>query len=220
MRRYFVLILSKFHDYYDSVAKHGIDKTVVYKRLQDEKHLNTNYLCLETKHNFQKKEFILNEYILGFCGELYPFIQVEGGFWNSFPTLRLYKYEEAYEFLTKINLEKEQAYYRDKICLDGLKKFYEIKKLNKDYFQEYKVPVFSIKRISSRLETILLNPKLKDFEFMKIKDPYTTYQEIYMFMAGVLGTIQEKTVEISDKDKLQQHGFFKYSFKKEPWKKR
>ena len=42
---------------------------------------------------------------------------------------------------------------------------------------------------------------------MKYLDPYMTYQELEQFISGILGGNSPKMIEISDKDRLESHGF-------------
>jgi hypothetical protein len=60
-----------------------------------------------------------------------------------------------------------------------------------------------------------INPNLKSIEFFKIKDAFSTFQEISMFLGNSL-IVQNKQSEISDKDKIGKHGYDKWSFRKEP----
>ena len=47
------------------------------------------------------------------------------------------------------------------------------------------------------------------------------FQEIEMYISGVLGINNKPTVEISDKNKIVGRGFdLKYSFRKDPEKKK
>ena len=57
-------------------------------------------------------------------------------------------------------------------------------------------------------------------EFYKVIDAFTAFQEISMFIGGVLGIGEKEIVEIEDKYKIGQHGFDKWSFRKEPSKKK
>jgi hypothetical protein len=59
----------------------------------------------------------------------------------------------------------------------------------------------------------LVDPPLKDFQFQKVIDPFTAYQELDMWVGGVLGQNKEP-LEVSDSVKIQQHGFDKWSFRK------
>jgi hypothetical protein len=54
---------------------------------------------------------------------------------------------------------------------------------------------------------------LKDIEFQRVLDPFTAYQELDQWISGVLGQNPEPD-EVSDKVKIQQHGFDSWSFRK------
>jgi len=58
------------------------------------------------------------------------------------------------------------------------------------------------------------NAVLKNVKFFKVFDPYTTYQNLSMFIDGVLTKEANPTVEISDKDMVIKKGFDKWSFRK------
>lgn len=60
----------------------------------------------------------------------------------------------------------------------------------------------------------VINPCLKRVEFFRCKDAYTVYQELDMFISGVLGEPGVPMVEITDKDRIKQHGFDEWSFRK------
>lgn len=60
------------------------------------------------------------------------------------------------------------------------------------------------------------NPCLKDVEFYKVLDSFTAYQELDMFISGTLPQSTAMPIEIADKDKIPQHGFDKWSFRKMP----
>jgi hypothetical protein len=64
---------------------------------------------------------------------------------------------------------------------------------------------------------ILENPILKDFQFYRVFDAYTAFQELSMFLGGVLGGAHPPMVEISNDDMARKKGFgHKYAFRKEP----
>lgn len=59
-----------------------------------------------------------------------------------------------------------------------------------------------------------INPLLNEYEFQRVLDPFTVYQEIDMFISGILGNT-EVIPEMRDKDKIVSHGFdLKTSFRK------
>lgn len=56
---------------------------------------------------------------------------------------------------------------------------------------------------------------LKDFDFPRAVDPYTLFQELSMFVGGVLPRNPNPMVEITDdRIKVAKHGFDKWSFRK------
>jgi len=65
---------------------------------------------------------------------------------------------------------------------------------------------------------VVINPMLSEFEFFRVKDPFTCFMELDMYVSGVLGGKSPVMVEISDKDMIAKKGFNKYSFRKDPEK--
>ena len=69
-----MLIISKYHDYYDSVAfSKGVDKTIVYNREESQLFYKKikNDFPVHGYHWSRTDERILT-FIIGFCGKLYP----------------------------------------------------------------------------------------------------------------------------------------------------
>jgi hypothetical protein len=67
----------------------------------------------------------------------------------------------------------------------------------------------------------LVNPCLREFDFMKALDPFTCLQEIQMYVSGVLRGTENATVEISDKHKVAAHGHDPdYGFRTRPGTKK
>lgn len=66
----------------------------------------------------------------------------------------------------------------------------------------------------------ILNPCLRDLGFFRIKDAYAAFQEISMYLGGVLKTNENPMVSISDKDKVAKHGMDEWSFRRPPQAKR
>ena len=70
---------------------------------------------------------------------------------------------------------------------------------------------------AKRQSELILNPELRKYDFVTVKDPPAAFQEIYMYISGVLGVPARSMVEISDREKARKHGHDgKYSFKKPP----
>jgi hypothetical protein len=63
---------------------------------------------------------------------------------------------------------------------------------------------------------VTINPKLSDYEFYRVHPAPQAYQEIEMYISGVLGEANKEPINISDKDRIYQHGFNERSFRKDP----
>jgi hypothetical protein len=200
-----MLIVSRFHDYYDTIKSFGIDKTVVYNRKKEETFFKGPHMYSD---GLFQKPFRATR-IIGFCGKLYPLLETKG-------------------FLI----------YDRKIALDVVKDSWNKKDINKCFsedikdpgllkiFVEKKVPVFIYgdylagKYENGKSRQLILNPKLSDWGFQSVKDPVTAFQDIYMYISGVLGVSAPETVEISDKEMAKKKGHDgEWSFRKPPGKR-
>ena len=219
-----MLIVSKFHDYYDTAIAYGIDKKTVYNRKTDTFELKRESFISSRDRDFWSKGvcYTPHAYIIGFAGELYPLVTFST---NGGDTKYFYRASELFSFLESINydLRKSDWRYSPFIrSIDGINSFFK-KENTQDFasfFRKYNAPTFIIEGIGYWQERVIVNPMLKEYSFQKVKDPFTAFQDIYLYISGVLGNEMEKITEISDKYKIKQHGFFEYSFKKLPSKKK
>ena len=84
--------------------------------------------------------------------------------------------------------------------------------------QDFKAPVLLVSR---RMTTggmpkyaVLRNPCLKDLDFVRVMDPFTAYQEIAMFLGGVMAEQDKAPLRTgSDEVIAQQKGFDEWSFR-------
>jgi len=239
-----MLIISKLSDYYDGVVGTiGVDKTIVYKRefveFENEKDFpkefkiekyggygNTYKNHFTNLNSYQTKSKKYEGYvpfIVGFCGKLY----IGWKFYYKKKPKYPYDYSETIVDIT--------------YDLDFVKKHVDFKRWNRNLnddinyvlnydpiniFRDVKAPVFiydfDIEYYYGYRSTkrFYINPLLKKYHFYKVLDTYTTFQEIQMFISGVLGTGEKEIIEVDNKHKITQHGFDKWSFRKEPTKKR
>lgn len=111
-----------------------------------------------------------------------------------------------------------------------LEKFYPQRYFSADYsrfkrtFIEHKVPLFLYTSRNEYLRELegdtVLNPSLRELQFQRLKDAPTAFQDIYMFISGVLGVDARPMVQLSNKMIQAKHGLDgEYSFKKPPGKK-
>jgi len=235
-------IIAKKKDYYDGVVgTMGIDKTLVYNRetqvlenypefpkaFQPNRTYNArwNNHFMHNFENFKKTKYAENSmFFVGFCGKIY----VGWKFYREVPCPSGYPEMETYitydrEFVKK-NV-KTVSWHAN--LMDDLNFIDTYNSM--DIFRDLKVPIFLydgdydrkcigkyFRRADSRF---IINPILNEYEFYKVIDSFTAFQELSMFMGGVLGRSEKNIVEVEDKYKITQHGFNKWSFRREPTKK-
>jgi len=234
-----MLILSKKKDFYDGVVNStGIDKTIIYDRELIELEENNfpdlfkhksifsykkdKSILSELEHLKIKKEYSKtyqhhNYFVVGFCGKLYVG-------WKIY-TLIKKQYND--ELITTITYDKN---FINSILENKYSKSSIISIINQiqdydclQYFRDLKTPIFifdndfgrtNIDRFRNN-QKFIVNPNLKEYEFYKIFDTFQAFQEIEMFLSGVLGSSEKEIIEVADKYKIQQYGFNKWSFRKE-----
>jgi len=230
-----MLIVSDFHDYYDHAAVYGVDKTVVYRRKREvvQGHrdlLNGRWDWGRDHHTFRTdNDQVCNRVylqVLGYCGALYPFVRAttDLGLEDPHPVF-VFTSEEFGAWLSGLSrpafrwsFDKQDA---SKYLQQDFSRF-------REFFLQHKTPLFLHTWRWSGWDwserpaegDLLLNPCLKDIEFTRFKDAPTAFQDIYMYISGVLGVPANATVELSDAIRQAKHGHDgKYSFRKPPGKK-
>lgn len=241
-----MLIVSKFRDYYDTAAVHGIDKTCVYIRTEEAKKSDYN---LDTGSRWRSwphaEEFLktkggvetsysVYKYVVGFCGKLYPVIVVEKDVAGTkTERFSFYSTEKIQAFFTKEKLKLDSRYtsgywsMRDFTVKSeqSMNNFFEIAQFKKleEEFAKNNCPAFVYGRFNidgkDKLR-VVLNPKLRDYRFAQMKDPQTAFQDIFMYISGVLGISAPPMVKVKDKELAAKRGHDgKYSFRKPPGKR-
>jgi len=238
-------IISKKKDYYDGVAgTMGIDKTIVYDRQIieiEEKDLPKIFHSYSAWTNKNPSPFVklsntnikkelrivyrsISPFIIGFCGKLYVG-------WKLYSEGKMLPYGDK-ELITTITYDNEnvkklvEQFSWDGNFEDNLN--YVLTYNAIDLFRKFNTPVFiydsdynrkNIDKYWRNNPKFFINPLLKEYEFYKVFDAVQAFQEIQMFLAGVLGNKEKEIIEVADKYKIEQHGFNKWSFRKEPEKK-
>ena len=166
-------------------------------------------------------------FVIGFCGKLYLG-------WKFIYEIKEFDPELGYQR----DVEKEDIIFGYENAKDHLKDTYWTKKLEDhikyvveydpiNIFREINAPIFVFDSgidfrhnyINSQDSQFIINPNLKKYEFYKVVDAFTAFQEIQMFISGVLGIGEREIIEVEDKYKIDQHGYDKWSFRKESGKK-
>lgn len=221
-------IFSKFRDYYDSALGYGIDPKCIYIRNTIEKE-NSSKLFYDVFNDNPVKYSLRNYFsstklfLILFCGKLYPVYEIE--LFNSYDIFYCYSFEDVESITKKVAKKKElDNFYKEKrrVWWDRGGKTQSLAEQFVDFFDKYKgmevdlnihfkdkIPVYKITK-----ELIVENPNLKEHEFYRVVDPYQAFQELSMFISGILGGNSPEMVEISDQDKIHKAGFDKWSFRK------
>lgn len=234
---------TKKKDYYDGVVgTMGVDKTIIYNReirefVKDEipepfKRKVSNYYTKQVqaflklggyhiKKEHLKKYNSYSYFIVGFCGKLYIGWKLYASKKTSFTnenviTTIIYNFEEIKQLL-----DLKQVWYGN--LEDHVNNVLNYDPM--DLFRNLNTPVFIYDHDFNRTflsrygnyenPKFIINPNLSDYEFYRIFDSFQAFQEIQMFLGGVLGNHEKEIIEVADKYKIEQHGFDKWSFRKE-----
>lgn len=217
-----MLILSKFRDYYDSSVGYGIDKTIIYERetriVKSKEFFLDDYIAGENYYRGfewgRRATITRHEWrIIGFCGKTYVLLVEKTKEDDKESTLETVEYFYGDETLERV-FKKKKEKWRYKETQEFINKWH-----SKEFFNfslTNKVPIFSVQPFGGYLKTleVVLNPSLGEIKFSRIFDSISAFQEIQMFISGVLGTDSPKTLEISNDEKIKQYGYDpKWSFR-------
>lgn len=186
-------------------------------------------------------------YIVGFCGKIYPILKMEvlsaepvfciniediDAFADKY--LDKHAIKKYYKGVAKHRWQRNFSHYQPTRNY-YIKYFEEIAEEQNRYqslFFEDRCPTFVCTTDTrmynppngggayrSKIRILTWNAPLKDIEFYRIIDPYTAFQEINMFLSG-LASPEKVIPEIDDKTMRDIKGFDKWSFRKEPTKKK
>lgn len=247
-----MLIVSKFHDYYDSAMGFGVDKALVYTRSQETGGIvrlpRAHFGPHEERHRKTNGEqiYIKSEIVpLVFCGEVFyrHVALVKVSFGERYFPDRHFTHHSKKGLLSAIYKEYGLSEKTDdkprwmgsrwELKDDGIT--FEEALANQDLIAlsiREGTPVFLLRNlkhgekdpfargieIGPRDVTFVVekNPSLKELGFFQVKDPYQAFQDIAMFLGGVMGVGDRPMVQLSDKEVHQKHGFDKMSFRKAP----
>lgn len=204
------------HDYYDCALSLGIDPTITLLRGKSRSvpvekaggSLLNKYLRSDT--NITMGEIIESVAVV-FCGKVYRGAIASApdgvkGIWSADKARALVGREKGRTIRVDTGWRRE-----DKITLDEYFTPYESPKPLRDYMIANKVSIL-VERMPKysheRKEFEVNPPTLKQISFAKALDPYTAFQELSMWIGGVLGGTSPEIVTIKDdKVLIENHGF-------------
>jgi len=200
-----VKIISKFKDFYDGAGQYT--DTPLY--LRETKELDPPEAeepwCIAQRGKRQGE--YNKRFLIGFCGKMYPMVR-RSVYKDDIRLSRKFLYTLD-EYMEGRDKKKEKRSWRHWWTgkQDRIEDFYSSDHQEYTYlFHQHKVPVFVT-------QNMVLNPVLVNIEFYKVFNSYSAYQEIEMFISGVLGTKENDMIDIDDKYRIESHGFDKHSFR-------
>ena len=223
------IINYKKHDYYDSAMAYlsEPDNSCIFDRKQIEYFLGNKVKFNIPYVNNSLNEYNISElktYILLFCGKAIPLIKIT---LTDLSVKVFFNKENFIDFMESIGYEFSKK--RSFSCFgrsyisskEGLKDFFNNNQDFSSYHHKYKSPIMLIEYIYGAEEgkrnhwqyKLTVNPILKDLKLMQIIPPTEAFQEIYMFIGGVLSNTEKIPDNIPDKIKRSQKGFDQFSFK-------
>jgi hypothetical protein len=252
-------IVSRKKDYYDGVSAYGIDRDLAY--IRDAK-VEILSFPIKTGRPYTYP-FDSRTHIIGFCGKIYPVIEIEqrgnriiergtindadikyteySAFDNPKPERMIHSFEALDAFMRKNMTEKELKDYDLKPGFaqqslnkkENWKKFFDEAEKNRENespFLEAKKPIFVISSDHKiprkdrydygKDQGIIWNPLLKHFNFAKIKDPYTAFQDIRMWLSNLAAPERPMKQMTNDETAARLGHGDKYSFRKPPSNKK
>lgn len=218
-----IRIVDKERDYYDVGQGLGYDNSVTYYRTRK---------TIEFNESYDKNIFI------GFCGTVYPCL-----FLGTYYGAKSHGQEHPYVYdiadldrwVEEHYSETDLNYYNGILqkgkcpCFSATSRKRAIAFLsNKNrghlyqkYFEEHNAPIFAVDtQYKYGKTTLIINPLLRPYQFQKVKDPYTAYQEIEQYVGGVLLSPAPPVPVPSDEIMVEIKGFDpKWGFRKPPKEK-
>lgn len=199
-----------------------------------------------TRYN-SKSPFDVDSFLIVFCGKVIPvyalsytLIETVRTYWPEKVVKHFYNIDQIEGFLQKvypgyfkdkwnskssnndIYSYRNNAFTRENVLAVG-KELSSLESLAIESSHHLKCAYFKLKRKNLYGKEngfpIEFYPVLKDIDFARYLDPFSTHQEISQFYFGVIGCVENGQIEISDKDKVVGKGFDKdYGFRTRPKK--
>lgn len=222
-------IVSAFHDYYDRALAHGHDDRLVFVRetrridssmreeLKPFATLMDRLPGGSTRHK-GARTLSATPYLIVVGCKAYPAVAVQV-FTDKHQVVRVtYSSDDFEDYVMTQGFELDDPtrvwFGRNFDHLTGY-----LKRAQPDV----PMSVLAEKRIALMVveaQHVTLNPSLKQFEFFRRLGPTEVFQELEMFLGGMLAPENRPTVAIEDKHRIAQHGFDRYSFRQPPTKNR
>jgi hypothetical protein len=223
-------IISPFHDYYDSAMSLGQDQTRVFERK------TVQYEKTKVRHTERIPDLVSEgapwhyetcaKYVLYFCGKVYPFYSRAIATPKNplYVAPHVFSFEKAFKTQDKLNpnpLKVTQSWEKHKKTTNDWEQW--ITDQTGSDCSEFNIkmncPIILLTWDSKFKWRLIKNPCMQDYNLQRLIDPYTAFQELSMFVGGVMANNFDPPEAMTDKQKVNAHGFDpKYGFRKMPAK--
>ena len=220
--------INKYDDFITKVAKQRKVRWSMYDQIPDVLQIHNTII--------DYSNVSLKSFQIGFCGKVYNGLRVSyknPNYFSGYTSEDNIEYFESFcyntddilHFIQKYTIpKKEKKEYK----LDPDYKLRSISGLA-NYFdnkQEKLLPMFSIYNAPifvydtcvfgvNKKPLFLVNTNLNKYQFYKVKDPYQAFQDIEMYISGVLGINAPYMTTIGNDSQIVKSGFdIKTSFRK------
>lgn len=208
-------------DYYDSVVAWGQDpKTVLVRSTTfsfPAKQVPLDVPTLQIKLNNRVDYLTAHWIVVVFCDKVYRGLKVyrhgtDHFFWN------VGKFKEWTEE-HRITISEHMPWFgsrHKKLTLANSMDVLPVSDALREFMLTHRLAILcDLSPEMGEDRPIQANPPyLKQYGFAKAVDPYTAFQELSMWISGILGGQSPETVHITDdKVLLENHGFDKHSFR-------
>jgi hypothetical protein len=216
------------HDYYDCVLGYGADPTVVLVRkneaIDPELVSTPKYVNIEL-HDGNVRRYYgggsdnMQRLCVVFCDKLYYGVEIvhEGSVFYFWQADKLQAWVDAQKDIT---VKVSYYHWSDGKRKYTLQDYFEVRPASEElrnFMITNRYAIILKRQIrGDRFPECIMNPHgLKKYGFAKAIDPYTAYQELSMWVGGVLAGESPKMVKITDdKVLIENHGFDKvFSFR-------
>lgn len=219
-------IISDFKDYYDSMRAYGEEPGCIYQRHQkiiglESKIEELDYTYYISRSAFDERYTNCYSGFIAFCGFGYKFYALEG---YGVSTKFIYSSEVFYSL---IDVDKLRKSFVISIRFTPARLDNEFRFIpNNDEFIKHGTPVYAvvnktwfdtqgknpIKNVHNQpgvfhSAKLILNPRLTDFAFQQVIDPYQCWQHIHQFITNELNRDTEPTQVGDDRVMCITKGF-------------
>ena len=226
-------IVSSFHDYYDRALAHGHDDRLVFVRESQSinrysypKPVNPDFVPFASlsdalpgglQRTVARNTVHSDPFEIVMGGKTYRGVATDVLDGNRHRTLRVsYSADDLNAHLVSLGIETD----------DRKAGFFErtghLTRFLAAPSREVPLELLAEKRVALllvRSNDVVINPSLKALEFFRRMTATEVFQELEMFLGGVLAPENRPMVAIEDKYRIAEHGFDRYSFRRPPRKR-